>query len=92
MKTKSSKATLTTYARHKYVVERFRYWTEIARRRSDDVDIILQFDEVFLEPDTVYRIVKNFKEDPELERQLREKLAPLAPAPKQKDTRQLKMF
>lgn len=62
---------LLTYARHKHVAERYRYWTDVKRRREDDVIAILKYKECFLEEKVIYSIVKNFRPDDELDATLK---------------------
>lgn len=65
---------LLTYARHKHVVDRYRYWTEVKRLREDDVLKILSYRECFFAERVIYIIIRDFKEDPELELELKKEL------------------
>lgn len=62
---------LLTYARHKHVAERYRYWSDVKRRREDDVIAILKYKECFLEEKVIYSIIKNFQPDEELDATLK---------------------
>lgn len=55
------------YARHRHLVERYRYWTEVQRRREDDVVKILVYSECFYHPVVLYRIIKSFKPNPQFD-------------------------
>lgn len=68
---------LQLYARHKYIVERFNYWTEIKRRRTDDTLLILQYKEVFMTERSIMAVIKNFKPNSAFEKQLKTILKPI---------------
>lgn len=46
------------YARNKKICQRFYYWSEVKRRRIDDVMRILSEEEFFLSETTIWNIVK----------------------------------
>lgn len=68
---------LLTYARHKHVAERYRYWSDVKRRREDDVIAILKYKECFLEEKVIYSIIKNFRPNDELDATLKGNTAPV---------------
>lgn len=63
---------IVTYARRKHLVERYHFWSNIKRMREDDVIKKLQYEECFYAAEVIYKILKHFKPDPELEKQLEE--------------------
>lgn len=67
---KNTQKKLLTYARHKYVVERYKFWTNEKRRREDDVIRILMYQEVFLSETRIYDILRDFVPDPEKDHEL----------------------
>lgn len=44
--------------RNQRICERFQYWSEVKRRRTDDVMRILSEEEFFLSETTIWNIVK----------------------------------
>lgn len=44
--------------RNRKICERFHYWSEVKRRRTDDVMRILSEEEFFLSETTIWNIVK----------------------------------
>ena len=44
--------------RNQRICERFRYWSDVKRRRTDDVLHILSEEEFFLSETTIWNIVK----------------------------------
>ena len=44
--------------RDRKLVERFYYWSEIERRRFDDVYRILSHDEFFVSPQTITKVIR----------------------------------
>lgn len=80
---------LLTYARHRHVVQRYQYWTEMQRRREDDVMKILAYAECFYEPAVIYKILKSFKPNPQFDAILDEETR--APKPKN-NPRQASLF
>jgi hypothetical protein len=69
--TNGSGKRLLTYARHKHVAERYQYWTDVKRRREDDVIAILKYKECFLEEKVIYSIIKGFQPNSELDKLLK---------------------
>jgi len=70
-----NKNPLMLYARHKYLVERFNYWTNVKRRRYDDVIKILAYKECFYEEAVINRILKTWKADQNMEKCLKQELS-----------------
>lgn len=63
---------LLTYARKKHVVERYTFYSEVKRIREDDVIKILQFEECFYSESLIYRILWEFKPNPEYDKEIEE--------------------
>ncbi len=63
---------LTTYARRRHLVERYKYWSDVKRLREDDIERKLQYEECFFSPSMQQKILKNFIPNPELDKQIEE--------------------
>lgn len=46
-------------ARNRKLIERYLYWTEIERRRTDDVFRILEWEEFFIGQQSILLIIRN---------------------------------
>ncbi|MEJ5303223.1 MAG: transposase [Bacteroidales bacterium] len=46
-------------ARNRKLIERYLYWTEIERRRTDDVFRILEWEEFFIGQQSIMLIIRN---------------------------------
>ncbi len=58
-------------ARNRRLIHRYVYWTEVERRRFDDVLHILEWEEFFIGQQTIMAILR---ENPEIVEEEREKL------------------
>lgn len=77
------------YAKYKHIVERFKYWSEVKRRRTDDVILILMYKECFVSQHTIFKVLRDWKPDPDLERQLKDRLSLCAINKPEQDTGRL---
>jgi hypothetical protein len=68
MKTKDHPRLL---ARNRKLIHRYLYWTEVERRRFDDVLHILEWEEFFIGQQTIMAVLR---ENPEMVEEEREKL------------------
>ncbi len=67
---------LMMYAKYKFIFERYKFWSDIKRRREDDILIILQYQECFVGEATILKVLKTFEPDPAMERKLAALLNP----------------
>jgi hypothetical protein len=50
-----------TELRNRKIIERFCWWTDVKRRRLDDVLVILSREEFFVSETTILRVIKDNK-------------------------------